>query len=160
MHVHEPSPLEYWQSAIQLFQPALIRLLDQLRGQLAEAGWQAQYETREIWADVPPSEESAPQILYLIFLQKQPQSTLENQPELSLEKIQVNLWELCYQICFQDYQPQLAREFIADFQPGQVTPDQTLLDADGEVDWHSLDQKAHAVVQQLIQTLNSVNLRA
>jgi hypothetical protein len=152
MHVPDTSSIEYWQSAIQLFQPALIRLLDQLRGQLAEGGWQSRYETHEIWPDPPlpvdEEDEPTPQILYLLHLSQPAQP-----PKGDAVTFRVNLWELCYQICFQDYQPQVERDYIADFQPGQVQPDINLLDATGGVDWHALDHKAHAVVAQLLQTL-------
>jgi hypothetical protein len=159
------APERYWQEAAMLFQPALIRLLDQIRNQLAESTWKGTFETRELWpmgnpvlavdADTPEDESpnppstnassaEAPQVLYLLNL-THPGQTAE---------VRVNIWELCYQICFQDYQPQIGRETIADFQPGEVTTDMGLFDADGEVDWHQLDHKAHQVVAQLLQEIN------
>jgi hypothetical protein len=154
MQASSPSPEEYWQSAVLLFQPALIRLLDQLRQQLLEAGWKAEYETREIWPTSPnppdaqvTGEETPPQILYLVHLQR------EN------TQARVNLWELCYQICFQDYQPQINSETIRDFQPGQVATDMSLIDANTEVNWHALDRKTHQVVAQLLHSLTPETLK-
>jgi hypothetical protein len=145
----ELAPQQYWRQAALLFQPALIRLLDQIRNQLADSPWQGTYETRELWpagaAELPAELDSteAPQILYLLYLSQSDQTT----------PVRVNIWELCYQICFQDYQPQIERETIADFQPGEVTTDSDLLDIDGEVDWHRLDRKAEQVVAELLQKL-------
>jgi hypothetical protein len=152
----QPELAPYWQQAALLFQPALIRLLDQIRNQLANSPWQGTYETRELWpAGAPelpaePDSTEAPQILYLLYLSQSDQNQSDQ-----VTPVRVNIWELCYQICFQDYQPQIERETIADFQPGEVTTDTHLLDADGEVDWHRLDRKAEQVVAQLLQKLSA-----
>jgi hypothetical protein len=148
----QESPEFYWQQAATLFQPALIRLLDQIRQQLDASDWKGTFESRELWPTDPtpeslpaslPSEtpETAPQILYLLHLSHQEQTA------------QVNIWELCYQICFQNYHPQLERETIADFQPGEVTTDISLFDPDGEIDWHQLDHKAHRVVAEMLAAI-------
>jgi hypothetical protein len=127
-----------WRLASLLIQPALIRLFDQIRKQLEESDWQGSYETKEIWpAGVDPST-TEPQVLYLLYLSR------------GQEKVRINVWELCYQICFIDYAPTLDREDIADFQVGEVVADASLIAADGEVDWNKLDRKAQQVVTQML----------
>ncbi|ATS18864.1 hypothetical protein BRW62_09030 [Parathermosynechococcus lividus PCC 6715] len=123
-----------WYAAAQLLQPALIRLLDHLRRQLETSGWQGEYETVEL----PTSE---PQVLYWLHLRRGDRHQ------------RVNLWELCYEICFADYTPDLEYAGIHDFQVGEVTADMGLLDAAGEVDWHQLDQKAQRVVAAMFAGL-------
>ncbi len=139
-HSHLDHPNDQpWRLASMLMQPALIRLFDQIRRQLAESGWQGSYETKELWpAGVDPAT-TEPQVLYLLYLSRGEQ------------KVRVNVWELCYQICFVDYTPSLDREDIADFQVGEVTADASLLEADGEVDWNKLDRKAQQVVAQMLK---------
>jgi hypothetical protein len=83
-----------------------------------------------------------PQLVYLLNLTKQD------------HQARVNLWELCYQICFCNYVPVLERSEIADFQVGEVQVDSNLIDAEGEVDWHRLDNKAEQVVEQMFKTLS------
>ncbi|XFA73808.1 hypothetical protein RYO59_002062 [Thermosynechococcaceae cyanobacterium Okahandja] len=125
------SPEHPWYAAAQLLQPSLIRLLDHLRRQLETSGWQGEYETVEL-----PSAtgEPEPQVLYWLHLRRGDRHQ------------RLNLWELCYQICFADYYPQLDYAGIRDFQVGEVTADMALFDVAGEVDWHRLDQKAAKVV--------------
>jgi hypothetical protein len=134
-----------WRQAALLMQPALLRLIDQLRKQLERSPWKGTYETQEIWPDgtMPQEKEKSepPQILYLLHL------------SLGNQQVQVNLWELCYQICFADYTPQLAYSGINDFQVGDVQVDLDLLDGQGEIDWHRLDEKAQSVVKQVFDAL-------
>jgi len=136
-----------WYLAAQLVQPALIRLVDQLRQQLEGSAWKSSYETVEVWPESPQEAldhaETEPQILYWLYL------TPKNAPS-ETHPITINLWELCYQICFENYTPVLDRQTIQDFQLGDVTVDQTLFDQEGEVDWHRLDTKAAGVVQMLL----------
>ncbi len=51
----------------------------------------------------------------------------------------LDVWELCFAVCFSGYQPQ---------QP--VSVDLALLDDDGEINWIALDEKAKALVAQAI----------
>jgi hypothetical protein len=127
-----------WYAAAQLMQPALIRLLDQLRRSLETSPWQGTYETVEI-----PCGEAEPQILYWLHLRQGDRQQ------------RVNLWELCYQICFQQYTPELDYSGIHDFQVGEVQADLSLFDPAGEVDWHKLDRKAAQVVAALFAALDS-----
>ncbi len=127
-----------WQLTGLLMQPALIRLFDQIRKQLEDSDWKGTYETRELWPQGIDPSTTEPQVLYLLYLSHGEQ------------KVCVNVWELCYQICFVDYTPCLSREDIADFQVGEVVADASLLEADGEVDWNKLDRKAQQVVAQML----------
>ncbi|AFY62174.1 hypothetical protein [Synechococcus sp. PCC 6312] len=141
-----------WYLAAQLVQPALIRLVDQLRQQLTDTAWKSSYETVEVWPENPPGHqdpaETEPQILYWLYLNPK-DAPSETQP------IQINLWELCYQICFESYTPVLDRPTIQDFQLGDVAVDRTLFDDDGEVDWNRLDTKAAEVVKTMLNFYNS-----
>lgn len=141
-----------WYLAAQLVQPALIRLVDQLRQQLADSAWKSSYETVEVWPKNhqqnqgnQESGDTEPQILYWLYL------TPKDASEPS-QPIAINLWELCYQICFTDYTPVLDCPTIQDFQVGDVAVDQTLFGDDGEVDWNRLDIKAAAVVEAMFKS--------
>ncbi|MHC5829650.1 MAG: hypothetical protein ACYT04_80445, partial [Nostoc sp.] len=55
----------------------------------------------------------------------------------------IDLWELCYQVCFLEYSPQ---EEVADI-------DTSLIDELGEVDWLRLDAKTKELVEQAFAKL-------
>ncbi|MDS3862165.1 hypothetical protein RIF25_15290 [Thermosynechococcaceae cyanobacterium BACA0444] len=145
-----------WYLAAQLVQPALIRLVDQLRQQLTESAWKSSYETVEVWPDNLPDNsentETEPQILYWLYLTPK-EATPDTRP------IAINLWELCYQICFESYTPVLDRLTIQDFQLGEVAVDRSLFDDHGEVDWNCLDTKAAQVVKAMLDSYNSLDLK-
>jgi len=113
-----------WQQADLLMQPVMIRLVDNLRKQLEQTSWHATYEQTE--SPIPG---------YHLHL------TLDAQERV------VDIWELCYAICFQSYQ--LGK---TDLQT--VTIDPALLDAEGNVDWHYLNDKAQQVVAQILTVLS------
>jgi hypothetical protein len=56
----------------------------------------------------------------------------------------VNLWELCFRICFQNYVVTDDPE-----QSYEVEIDRDLLDEDEDVDWERLDEKAEAIVRSI-----------
>ncbi len=113
-----------WQQADLLMQPVMIRLVDNLRKQLEQTSWHATYEQTE--SPIPG---------YHLHL------TFENQERI------LDIWELCYTICFQDYH-------LGVPEPQPVTIDPALLNADGDIDWHYLDDKAQQVVARLFTALN------
>ncbi|NET56235.1 MAG: hypothetical protein F6K47_08670 [Symploca sp. SIO2E6] len=116
-----------WQQAELLMQPALIRILDQVRKQLEETSWQATYQ--DVQTPIPGHE---------LCLEKNDHS------------ICVNLWELCFQVCFCNYaQTHSASE------SKEVEIDTSLIDETGEVDWPCLDDKAQKLVAQLLAGLPS-----
>lgn len=163
-----------WQQAEQLMQPAFIRLVDNLRKQLDQSSWKGTYEDIQVWPEAISEEvkarvnqlqmelktasaegaiaiESAltqlpsPHPGYLLHLQHDEQTAT------------IDLWNLCYKICFQDYDS--ARGISSD--PGQVGSSQgvkidaTLFDEAGEVDWNQLDQKAQLIVQQMFAEVST-----
>ncbi len=132
------TPEHPWYAAAQLLQPALIRLVDHLRRALETSGWQGEYETVEV---PTATGEAEPQILYWLHLRRGDRHQ------------RLNLWELCYEICFENYTPDLSYPGIHDFQVGEVTADMALFDATGEVDWQRLDQKAARVVATVFAAL-------
>jgi hypothetical protein len=152
--------IETWQQAELLMQPAFIRLIDNLRKQLDISTWRGTYQDVKIWAD-DISEETKARVLQL---QQQletasPDQAAEIEAELSqmpsphpgyelhLEKddrqIKVDLWELCYRICF--------RSPMLDEQPVDI--DTSLIDETGDVDWNQLEEKTKQIVEQVFATL-------
>ncbi|MCG9892668.1 MAG: hypothetical protein MH252_16545 [Thermosynechococcaceae cyanobacterium MS004] len=168
------------QQAMQLMQPAFIRVIDHLRTTLAQSDWKGQYETFQTW---PPetSPEVQAEVLYLLdeleAAAESDRPALEDQLAALPQPISVyllhltkgepakgepakgepahtlNLWELCYQICFLDYAPQINRTTFAEVPLDTATADHTLLDEASEVDWTKLDLKAAAVVQEAFTAL-------
>jgi len=144
-----------------LMQPAFIRLIDNIRKQLEQSQWKGTYQTIENWP-----EGTTPEIQAKVNqLQEQldratPAQSVEltqalaelPQPEISYQlslkkqehQFEVNIWDLCYQICFCDF-PAIAED--------NTQVDNSLIDLDGEVDWNHLDFKARQVVEQLFHNL-------
>ena len=110
-----------WQQAEMLLQPALIRIVDHIRQELDKTNWKATYN--DIQIPIPGHE---------LCLEK---------PEHSLC---VNLWELCFKVCFRDFHPVHSEQ-----ETQEVDIDTSLIDESGEVDWHSLDIKAQKLVAEL-----------
>ncbi|MBW4537527.1 MAG: hypothetical protein KME43_00120 [Myxacorys chilensis ATA2-1-KO14] len=155
--------IETWQQAEVLMQPAFIRLIDNLRKQLDETTWKGTYRDVLVWADGIPEDVKAT----VAGLQEQlktasPEQTVEIEQslshlpnpypgyELQLEhndrQVTVDLWELCYKICFQtDNQP------LTDDRPVEV--DTSLMDEAGEVDWNQLDDKTKRLVSEIFDNL-------
>ncbi|MBD3562788.1 hypothetical protein H6S82_28675 [Planktothrix sp. FACHB-1355] len=63
----------------------------------------------------------------------------------------VNLWDLCYQVCFVDYQPT-----HSELESQEVDIDTSLIDETGDVDWERLEVKTRAVVEQVFADLPDV----
>jgi hypothetical protein len=152
--------LEAWKQAELLMQPAFIRLVDNLRKQLDESTWKGAYRDVPLWADdVPESTRTRYQLLQQELTTAAPtqavlvEAALAQLPaphpgyELCLtqpdRQVVVDMWELCYQICF--HAP--ARS------DAPVTVDLSLIDETGEVDWAALDEKTKAIVGQIFANL-------
>lgn len=160
-----------WEQAERLMQPAFIRLMDHLRHQLEQTDWASQYETLNQWPPGTTPEEQTIVTTLLTLLETsaslQQQEQIEDQlaelPQpipvhllhLTKENAQVtlNLWELCYQICLQDYTPCLSRSTFIEVPPAEMQADDSLFAEDGEVDWTALDQKTANVVAGAFKTL-------
>ncbi|MEB3174011.1 MAG: hypothetical protein VKN60_02310 [Cyanobacteriota bacterium] len=112
--------VEDWRRAEALLQPALIRLVDNLRQLLETSSWQARYEASE-----------SPYPGQILCLCRGSQS------------LRVNLWQFCFQICCLDYPLTLED---GEEETRDVVIDPALLDADGAVDWLALDQKTRKVL--------------
>jgi len=117
-----------WQQAEMLMQPSLIRLLDNLAKTLEDSAWNGTY--KEVQTPIPG---------YRLDLEYQD------------EKVSVNIWELCYQICFSNY-----RETHAEEEEVEVEIDTNLIDEHGEADWDRLEDKTLQVVEKLFAELPKV----
>ncbi|MEM9136246.1 MAG: hypothetical protein AAGB01_02690 [Cyanobacteria bacterium P01_F01_bin.42] len=153
-----------------LLQPALIRLIDQLRLQLKAAEWTWSYDTVEVWPDQVPettrsryeemmraldvaSGDDAEAIQDVLdeLPQPIPLYRLEITDQSSVPTI--NMWQLCYQICLKDYTPQLQDMSLMAPDLNQNDIDSRLTDQDGEIDWDCLNQNAQLVVEKLIASI-------
>lgn len=118
-----------WHQAEILMQPALIRVLDNLRKHLEVSSWKGTYE--EVQTPFPG---------YVLCL---------TQGE---SQLRFDVWEMCFQICFLDYTPTHSSS-----ESREVEIDSSLLDEEGEVDWNRLDDKAKQVVKDIFSNLPSVS---
>lgn len=155
-----------WQQAELIMQPAFIRILDRIRKQLDASTWKGTYENVLIWQ--PGTTEETKAIVANLVLQlesappeqadeieqalmKLPTPTPGYQLNLQregMETVKVDLWELCYQVCFRNYSPLLAES------PNYtVEIDTDLIDETGDVDWQLLDEKAAALVDRIFADL-------
>ncbi|MGF1519009.1 MAG: hypothetical protein ACFCVB_14580 [Nodosilinea sp.] len=148
--------------AAQLMQPCLIRVVDNIRKHTETLDWRSEYLEQVRW----PGTATADQRQQVRDLAAQLQdASLEQATALRQQLSQLptptpayelrltegsaltdnnrtatlDVWELCFAVCFSGYQPQ---------QP--VSVDLALLDADGEINWLALDEKAKALVAQAI----------
>ena len=117
-----------WEQTELLMQPALIRIVDQVRKQLEHTTWKATY--KDVQTPIPG---------YQLCLEKQDTS------------ICVDLWELCFQVCFRNYKP-----VHSELESQEVEIDTTLIDETGDVDWQCLDTKAQQLVAQVFADLSAV----
>lgn len=114
-----------WEQGQLLMQPALIRVIDNVRKQLETSDWKGSYE--DVETPIPG---------YHLCLTRQDNT------------VKVDIWTLCFQICFRNYNPNEAGEMQ------EVTIDTSLIDETGDVDWERLDQKTQQVVTEVFQGLS------
>ncbi|HEY9797598.1 MAG TPA: hypothetical protein V6D30_18325 [Leptolyngbyaceae cyanobacterium] len=117
-----------WQQAEMLMQPALIRILDQVRKQLENTTWKATYNNVE-----------TPLPGYELCLERNDTSVC------------VDLWELCFKVCFRNYGSTHTEQ-----ESQEVEIDTSLIDETGDVDWQCLDTKAQHLVEQVFADLPAV----
>lgn len=117
-----------WQQAELLMQPAFLRTIDNIRKQLEQSNWKGTYE--EVQNPYPG---------YLLRLQYQDQ------------EMSVNLWEICYQVCFLNYQPT-----HSELETQEVEIDTSLIDETGDVDWERLEAKTKVVIEQIFANLANI----
>jgi hypothetical protein len=138
--------------ADQLMQPTLIRVIDNLRKCTEAADWQSEYVERVLWP-ATATEEQKQQVQALAAqletadpkqvtqLRQQlrqlptPLPTYEFRLTHEGQTAVLDIWQLCFQVCFWDYEPTL---------PARI--DTTLLDAAGDIDWIALDDKTKTIV--------------
>ena len=146
----------------QLMQPALIRVIDNLRKQLDESSWKGDYEEALIWPEgttdeqkqtyadlqqqlhgVPTEEHDRVSALMSELPQPSPLYTLTlTKPETPVQALDV--WALCYQVCSTNYAADLAIPLDADT---------SLLASSGEVDWRKLDDKTKSLIEAQFSAL-------
>ena len=115
-----------WKQAELLMQPAMIRVLDNIRKQLEESVWTGTYQ--EVQVPIPG---------YQLMLEHQG------------EQRSVDIWELCYRVCFVNYPPAHAQ-----MQSQEVVIDTSLIEDDtSDVDWNRLDAKASQLIQEIFANL-------
>ncbi|MBE9066488.1 hypothetical protein IQ260_07465 [Leptolyngbya cf. ectocarpi LEGE 11479] len=143
-------------------QPALIRIIDNIRKQLEVSDWAGSYRDDMRW----PAEATAEQKQQYLALQDmletatpeehdQIQSNLAQLPSpehlytLCLTKQdqqqEIDVWQLCYRLCN-----------AANTNEEPITVDMSLFNLElGDVDWIALDQKAQRLVTQVFQAVTS-----
>ena len=120
-----------WEQAQLLMQPALIRVLDNIRKQLDASSWKGTYQ--EVTEPIPG---------YILTLSKGDRS------------LEVDIWQLCYQVCFDNYTiPQQHLFSSADGGTVEVDIDQSLIYDTGELDWHSIETKAQQAVGSVFERI-------
>ena len=120
-----------WEQAQLLMQPALIRVLDNIRKHLETSSWRGTY--KEVTHPIPG---------YLLCLSKESRT------------VEIDIWQLCYQVCFQQYSPTVQHIFSElEERSCEVEIDQRLLDETGEVDWQLIEAKAQQAVRQVFDRL-------
>lgn len=154
-----------WQQAEMLMQPVFIRVLDNIRKALDTSSWSSTYQETPTWAgDVSDAVKSQVLALQQRLKTAAPDETEDIQEALArlpqphpsyqllLQKqdkqITVDLWQLCYQVCFKNYSP------IVNLS-GDVTVeiDTSLIDETGDVNWNRLDNKAKQLIEQIFRSL-------
>ncbi|MEM7794043.1 MAG: hypothetical protein AAF579_06260 [Cyanobacteria bacterium P01_C01_bin.118] len=143
-----------------LMQPALIRIIDNIRKQLDTSDWQGSYRDDMQWPTTATTEQKQQYLALQEMLETatpeeydQIQTTLNQLPTpkhlytLCLKKQaqqqEIDVWQLCYRLCS-----------TADTADGPITIDASLLDLDiGDVNWITLDEKAKRIVIEAFQSL-------
>lgn len=152
------------QVADQLMQPALIRVIDNIRKQLDESKWQGSYEETQLWPDdmaesqlrrfkelqaqlsgATPEQADVLQAELMTLPQPFPGYELHLKQD-GQEEYVVNVWDLCYGVCFEQFPSP------ADY----VQIDTSLIDFEmNDIDWLVLDDKAKTIVGKVFEQLGA-----
>ena len=144
-------------------QPTFIRVIDNIRKQLETSDWDGQYQNTYIWPDGTTPEDKVRVVQLQNELEAASpdevvrlQAALDQLPkpfpgyELQISRhenhLTIDLWQLCYQVCFSNY-THVQLEAV----PAKV--DTQLLNDEGEVDWQRLDEKAKACISSIFERL-------
>ncbi len=147
--------------ANQLMQPCLIRVIDNLRKHTETLDWHSEYVEHRLWpSHATPAQQQEFADLTAALQQASPEEALRLETALSqlptptptyelrltrqAQTASLDVWDLCFQVCFQNYLPN---------QP--VSVDTTLLDPDGDIDWITLDEKARMLVSRSLAQATS-----
>lgn len=106
-----------YEQAQLLMQPAFIRVIDNIRKETEISNLESSFE--EVTEPFPG---------YLLCLKK------------GDNIIKINLWDICFQICFLNYNP---------LQDEWVKIDLYLFDENGQLDWHNLEAKTQKIVKNI-----------
>ncbi|MDX2096326.1 MAG: hypothetical protein SFW36_01000 [Leptolyngbyaceae cyanobacterium bins.59] len=150
-----------WERAELLMQPAFIRVIDNIRKQLDESTWKGTYQEVQVWpegtsdavkarvmdlgqqlANTPPEE--AGELEQELSGLPLPYPAYHLHLEQGEQRYTVDLWELCYQVCFSHY---------TTGQQEPVEVDLSLFDEMEEVDWNTLELKTKQLVEQVFTSL-------
>ena len=145
-----------------LMQPALIRVIDNLRKQLDSSDWKGEYEETLIWPaattdaqkqtytelqqqlhGVPIEEHDRVADLMSELPQPAPLYSLKLTKPKAEEQM-LDIWALCYQVCSTNYSVNLEAPLEADTD---------LLTVSGEVDWRKLDDKTKTLIEEKFLSL-------
>ena len=156
------------QQAQLLMQPALIRLIDNIRKQLDHSDWEGSYKDEIRWPQTVTADQKQQYLAAQEMLEAAPpgeqakiQAMLERLPQpqhiyilclkQQTQQHEVNLWHLCYQLCSTNYDPA---------EPNTALEiDTHLIDPElGDVDWIKLDAKAKALIEKVFSQLPQGNL--
>ena len=119
-----------WEQAQVLMQPALLRVVDNIRKEIEASKWRGTY--KEVTTPIPG---------YHLCLAS------DNY------QVEIDIWELCYKVCFEEYEP-IQHVFSQENEAAYpVEIDTRLLDESGEVDWQLLESKAQQSVRNVFGTL-------
>ncbi len=149
-----------WQQAELLMQPTFIRVVDNVRKLLDKSSWKGTYHDVLIWEKGTSDEtkaivtqlvqeletatpEQAEQIRETLVKLPTPHPGYHLCLQRQEQQVNVDLWELCYQVCFVEYS--LSND--------TVDTDTSLLDETGDVEWNLLDIKAKRVVEEMFASL-------
>ena len=127
-----------WEQAQILMQPIFIRVLDNLRKKLDKSSWKGEYQQ---------SDEPHPKYELL----------LTNQDKI----ITLDIWELCYEICFTNFQRKVAQsqQNLAHTNGTKINEieeieiDTTLINENGQVDWIKIEIKTSNLVESIFNNL-------
>lgn len=149
-------------------QPAFLRIIDNIRKRLEESSWKGTYQDVLIWPEGTTEETQATVVQLRQQLQDASPETVDELEQaltqlptpypgyrLCLQhenqQFSVDMWELCYRVCFRNYDPTLAESSLQD-----VEIDTSLIDETGEVDWERLEVKARQTIEQVFTNLPAV----
>ena len=128
----------------KLMQPALIRVIDNIRKQLDTVAWKGTYEEELIWPEgTTPEQKQEYTALMSAMPQPAPLYTLRL-THADSEDQTIDVWGLCYRVCALAYGADSEQEIAAD---------DALFDEFGEVDWRLLDDKTKSLVEGIFAKL-------